>query len=157
QLGPAPGDDGGHLVRGMDETTLDALADLGRIAIEQGHDAEAALDETGEAQQSAGQVADADQHGVPLPVDAEDAADGRGQVRGLVADAGMTEVEGGQVLAYLDVAEAERLAEQAAGDARRAAADQAFEAAQVQTEAHGGGARRTCLAVDPARKVACFA
>src|SRR5262249_60872889 len=73
---------------------------------------------------------------VPLAVDAQHAADGRRQLRGLVADAGMADAQRRQVLAHLGVGEAQRGAQQAAGNARGAAADQPFQPTQVRSEEH---------------------
>src|SRR5258708_4383012 len=111
----------------MDRQAVDFLADLAGVGVEQGDKSEPLALKAAVAQQGAGEIADADEHGGPGAVDAEAVAKGGDQVGDEVADAGLAEVaEVGEILADLGIVDAESLADLAAGDFLRAFLVDAF-------------------------------
>ena len=147
ELGMGGGKHRGHRFGRLDLQTVDALADLGRIRVKQGHEAKALLLEAAIAQQGAGQVADPDHGHQPLPVDAQPVTQSGRQVQGGITNPGLTKItQVGQVLANLVAANPQRLAEPAAGNRLNSLAVKQLKMAQIQAETPDTGTRQTRLA-----------
>ncbi len=133
----------------MDRQAVDFLAGLAGVGVEQGDKGETLALKAAVAQQGAGEIADADEHGRPGAVDAEAVAEGGDEVGDEVADSRLTEVaKVGEILADLGIVDAEGLADLAAGDLLRPFLVNAFEVAEVETEAVDAGTREPVFAAD---------
>ncbi len=141
------GDQLGQVVEVADLDVADGGADLGRLDVDQVHDREPPVVEAGVVGEGLPEVAGADDHHRPLPVEAELAAHLVHEVLDVVADpTGAVGAEVGQVLAHLGGVDAGQLGEAFGGHVRRAVGGDLVEQAEVDGKAGDRGVRDAATA-----------
>ena len=141
-VAPVSRDDLLQLVERAHGVAADPRTDPGGGDVEQADELEAARAEAGVVGQGGPEVADADEHAGPRPLDAQDAGDPVAQRADLVADAAHAAgAEVGQVLAQAGGVDPGRRGELAGGHGAPAAVGQGAEHPQVHGQAGDGGLR----------------